>query len=53
MPNQKIGFKAFIKVCDVNKFNTLITDWDALEEELVKIREAGVEVIVVEKENSF
>jgi len=50
MPNQKIGFKAFIKVCDVNKFDTLITDWDASEEELVKIREAGVEVIVVENE---
>lgn len=51
MPNQKIGFKAFIKVCDLNKFDTLITDWDALEEELVKIQETGVDVIVVEKEN--
>lgn len=49
MPNQKIGFKAFIKVCDVNKFDTLITDWDALEDELVKIEELGVEVIVVDK----
>lgn len=51
MPNQKIGFKAFIKVCDVNKFDTLITDWDALEDELIKIEEVGIEVIVVEKEN--
>lgn len=51
MPNQKIGFKAFIKVCDVNKFDTLITDWDALEEELIKIQEVGVDVIVVEKED--
>jgi DeoR family transcriptional regulator, fructose operon transcriptional repressor len=50
MPNQKIGFKAFIKVCDVNKFDTLITDWDSLEEELTKIHETGVDVIVVEKE---
>jgi DeoR/GlpR family transcriptional regulator of sugar metabolism len=50
MPSQKIGFKAFIKVCDVNKFDTLITDWDALEDELIKIEEAGVETIVVEKE---
>lgn len=50
MPNQKIGFKAFIKVCDINRFDTLITDWDALEEELVKIQEAGVDVIVIEKE---
>lgn len=50
LPNHKIGFKAFIKVCEVNKFDTLITDWDALEEELVKIQETGVDVIVVEKE---
>lgn len=52
MTNQKIGFKAFIKVCDINKFDTLITDWDALEEELTKIQEAGVDVIVVEKEDN-
>lgn len=51
MPNQKIGFKAFIKVCDVNKFDTLITDWDTLEEELIKIQETGVDVIVVEKQD--
>ncbi|QAA32283.1 DeoR/GlpR family DNA-binding transcription regulator [Clostridium manihotivorum] len=50
MPSQKIGFKAFIKVCDVNKFDTLITDWDALEDELIKIEETGVKTIVVEKE---
>ena len=49
MPNQKIGFKAFIKVCDANKFDTLITDWDAVEEELNKIEETGVKVIVADK----
>lgn len=50
IPSQKIGFQSFIKVCGVNKFETLITDWDALEEELVKIQETGVDIIVVEKE---
>jgi hypothetical protein len=30
-------------------FNVLITDWDALEEELRRFDEMGVEVIVVEK----
>ncbi|WP_170311567.1 DeoR/GlpR family DNA-binding transcription regulator [Vallitalea okinawensis] len=50
LPHHKIGFKAFIKVCDVNKFDTLITDWDALEEELIKIQETGVDVIVTKKE---
>ncbi len=48
--NQKIGFKAFIKVCDADNFNVLITDWDAVEDELSKIEEKGVQVIVVEKE---
>lgn len=50
MPNQKIGFKAFIKVCDANKFDTLITDWDAVEDELNKFEEAGVQVIIADKE---
>jgi len=50
MPSAKVGFRAFIKVCDVGKFDTLITDWDAVEEELVKIEEAGVEVVIAEKE---
>lgn len=50
MPNQKIGFKAFIKVCDASIFDTLITDWDSVEDELNKIEEKGVQVVVVEKE---
>ena len=50
LPSAKIGFRAFIKVCDAGKFDTLITDWDAVEDELAKIEEAGVEVIIAEKE---
>ena len=49
LPSAKVGFKAFIKVCDVNQFNFLITDWDAVEEELAKIAETGVDVIAVDK----
>jgi len=49
MPNQKIGFKAFIKVCDADKFNILVTDWDSVEDELNKFEDMGVQVIVVEK----
>ncbi|HWQ57957.1 MAG TPA: DeoR/GlpR family DNA-binding transcription regulator [Clostridia bacterium] len=49
MPNQKIAFDAFIKVCDADRFDLLITDWDAVEDELKKIEELGVEVVVVEK----
>jgi len=50
MPNQKIGFKTFIKVCDANKFDTLITDWDAVIDELNKFEDEEVQVIVVDKE---
>jgi len=50
LPSAKIGFRAFIKVCDAGKFDTLITDWDAVEDELAKIEELGVEVIVADKE---
>ena len=49
-PDQKIGFNAFVKVSDVNMFDILITDWDAAEEELTKIQDLGIDVIVVEKE---
>ena len=49
LPNHKVGVKAFIKVCDTNSFDTLITDWDAVEDELTKIEEKGVKVIVVEE----
>lgn len=51
LPSSKIGFKAFIKVCEANRFDTLITDWDALEEELAKIEETGIDIIVVDKES--
>lgn len=49
MPNHKIAFNAFVKVCDADCFDLLITDWDAVEDELRKIQELGVEVMVVEK----
>jgi len=49
-PNQKLGYTAFMKVCDANKFDILVTDWDAVEDELAKIEELGVEVIIAEQE---
>jgi len=50
LPSAKIGFRAFIKVCDTEKFDMLLTDWDAVEDELAKIGELGVEVVVVEND---
>lgn len=50
MPSQKVGVNAFVKVSDINSFDILITDWDSVEDELLKIEEAGIKVIVVEKQ---
>jgi len=50
MPCQKVGVNAFIKVTDIDKFDKLITDWDTVEDELLKIKESGVEVIIAEKQ---
>ena len=48
LPSQKIGTDAFIKVCNADKFDLLITDWDCVEDEITKIEEKGVEVTIVE-----
>ena len=49
MPGHKVGLDAFVQVCPADKFDTLITDWEGIEEELTKIGESGVEVIALEK----
>jgi DeoR/GlpR family transcriptional regulator of sugar metabolism len=48
-PNQKIGFNAFIKVVDAVNLDILITDWDTSEDELTKLKDLGVEVIIADK----
>lgn len=47
LPNQKVGFKSFIKVCDIDKFDTLITDWEVVEDVIDSIKDKGVNVICV------
>lgn len=42
----KIGVSRFIKIAAINDIDVLITDENAPEEEVCKIREAGVEVIL-------
>lgn len=51
LPSQKIGVNAFIKVCDIDCFDLLITDWDCVEDELTKIEEKNIDVFIVEQEN--
>ena len=49
MSGSKIGVDSFIKVCDVNVFDLIITDWDCVEDQIAAIEEKGVEVTVVER----
>ncbi len=47
MPSAKIGADSFIKVCDAEVFDAVITDWDCVEEQFSALEEKGVEVVVV------
>ena len=47
LPSSKIGVDSFIKVCDVDVFDHIITDWDCAEDEISAIEEKGVKVTIV------
>lgn len=49
LPASKIGTDSFIKVCDAERFHTVITDWDCPTEEITALEERGVEMVVVTK----
>ena len=49
MPSSKVGTDSFVKVFDANAFDVLITDWDCVEDEILKLEEQGVTVTVVEQ----
>lgn len=48
-PTEKIGFDSVISICPANKLSTLITDWDASEEDLKQFDELGIEVVITEQ----
>lgn len=48
IPSAKIGVDSFVKVCDAEAFDTIITDWDCVEEQIAALEEKGVEVTIVE-----
>lgn len=48
-PKEKIGFDSIVSICPANRLDTLITDWDASEEDLKLFDEQEIEVIVVDK----
>lgn len=49
LPSSKIGVNSFVKVCDADKFNTIITDWDCTEEQISALEDTGVRVVVAEE----
>lgn len=49
IPSSKIGADSFIKVCDADAFDTIITDWDCAEDHLAPLEEQDVQLIVVEE----
>ena len=49
LPGTKIGVDSFVKVCDAEAFDCLITDWECVEDQLATLGERGVEIIVVEE----
>lgn len=49
MPGAKIGTNAFIQVCPAQQFQTILTDWECIPEQVDALRELGSEVIVVEQ----
>lgn len=49
LPSSKIGVNSFIKVCNAEAFDVLITDRDCAEEELSALEEKGIKIIVAEE----
>lgn len=48
-PKEKIGFDSIVSICPANRLDTLITDWDASEEDLKLFDEQEINVVVVDK----
>ena len=49
IPSSKIGVDSFVKVCDVDAFDSIITDWDCVEDQIDAIEEKGVKITIVEE----
>ena len=49
LASSKIGVNSFVKVCNANEFDTIITDWDCAEEQIAALEDTGVKVIVAEE----
>ena len=52
MPGAKVGREAFLRVCGVQSFHTVVTDWECPPEQLTRLRETGTEVLAVETDTA-
>ena len=53
IPNAKVGANSFIKVCDAEVFDAVITDWDCVEDQIAALEDKGIQVIVVDEPNEW
>ena len=51
IPNAKVGVNSFIKVCEAEVFDAILTDWDCVEDQIAALEDKGIQVIVVEEPN--
>lgn len=49
IPSTKIGVNSFVKVCDINDFDEVITDCDCMQEHITAISEKGVKITIAEE----
>lgn len=48
IPGTKVGVDSFIKVCDAEVFDEIITDWECVEEQILSLEEKDIRITVVE-----
>lgn len=51
IPSTKVGVNSFIKVCNAEIFDAVITDWDCVEDQISALEDKGIQVIVVDAHN--
>lgn len=49
MPGAKVGMDSFIKVCEADQFDLIVTDWECVEDQLASLEEKGIDLFVVEE----
>jgi len=52
IPSSKVGADSFIRVCNAQVFTTIVTDRECAEDELERLRDLGIEVVIADTEVS-